>query len=809
MSLQDQNVTFLTEITTWFSQNSILGIGIILTIIGVILTLSELKQVIKHDSPSDQLIFWLMVLLAGLVTVALQDLILGLLAGISILMVVETIKMRDTPVWGKLIAATTVTYMVILIGRAAQVIYDIIVQPAEPNDFIFATSFNLAFPIFLIISFVFFGRKFILVSRFSSPQVVYLFLFGIVYSGIIALRKTVFPEDENGLIQAYNYLNIEGEWRTRVIFADFGTFEALTIVMIGMYFISGWLLTVLMGIKPVEDPIVLDKVRKVAETMGIKGEIKVGFVSAPIINAFAFGPFHDKRVAFISSEITDFTDDDIKGIVGHELAHASRHHIVILLIISIIELGVKKALAIPATSLDYSFLPEEAVSTIGFVGYYFLSYGLFIVLLIFVRILEGDADKTTKEAGYAVELAQALFKLEGFYNGVAADLGISANLLTDRKYTIPERERFTAQAGRLLYEELIKPTRGSAFANVFQSHPRTVYRIAALIIPDLNPKRTAFYPYRLLGFFMRKKALKEISAVHEEFSALIDEKYESFYGDKSLDTVLEYMTWDHMLNPLVNKKIVAYNSITEDVISGEVTEIVKTNRTSTPYHAIVNDKKIDMATYDVKLFKEGEKYFLKNGSIVIPNSYSQTEDGVVFTAGVEEDEIIKFDRLGHPLSFFENLVGNIVIIFENGLSRLETVQHIEFGESWADTQITLNDKTYSGNDLIVSFPPLGIELRKSKMKEQRNILEHLINKNILLYTKDNVDISLAGRITEIKEEILIFEDGDGTQDVKLDRLEYIVFVEPTVELINKNHVSIFTKFLIKWSNRKGFKYIYT
>ena len=255
---------------------------IVLAVIGLVLTLSELKQVLKHDSTSDQLIFWLMVLLAGLVTIAFQDLILGLLAGMSILMVVETIKMRDTPVWGKLIAATTVTYMVILIGRAAQVIHDLIVQPEVPDDFIFATSFNLAFPIFLIISFIFFGRKFILVSRFSSPQVVYLFLFGIVYSGIIALRKTVFPVDENGLIQAYNYLGIDGDWRTRVIFADFGTFEALTIVMIGMYFISGWLLTVLMGVKPVENPEIIAKVAEVSNTMGIKGEVKVGFVSAPI-----------------------------------------------------------------------------------------------------------------------------------------------------------------------------------------------------------------------------------------------------------------------------------------------------------------------------------------------------------------------------------------------------------------------------------------------------------------------------------------------------------------------------------------------
>ena len=73
-------MTLLDELSIWFSEYSILAIGIVLAVIGLVLTLSELKQVLKHDSTSDQLIFWLMVLLAGLVTIALQDLILGLLA---------------------------------------------------------------------------------------------------------------------------------------------------------------------------------------------------------------------------------------------------------------------------------------------------------------------------------------------------------------------------------------------------------------------------------------------------------------------------------------------------------------------------------------------------------------------------------------------------------------------------------------------------------------------------------------------------------------------------------------------------------
>jgi len=235
------------------------------------------------------------------------------------------------------------------------------------------------------------------------------------------------------------------------MFANFGTFEALTVIMIFMYFISGWLLQVLFAIKPVTDPEILKKVDEVAKTMGVTDKLKVGFVKAPILNAFAFGPFFDKRIAFIANDVNEFSDSDIRGVIGHELAHAAKHHVVYLLALSIFELAVKKALGFPATTLDYSFLPDDAVANISFAGYYAFSYVFLIFLLIFVRILEGHADQVTKDAGYGEDLAKALFRLEGFYHGVASDFGISVNLLTDRQYTAPEKRRFSALAGKNLY----------------------------------------------------------------------------------------------------------------------------------------------------------------------------------------------------------------------------------------------------------------------------------------------------------------------------------------------------------------------
>ena len=147
-------------------------------------------------------------------------------------------------------------------------------------------------------------------------------------------------------------------------------------------------------------------------------------------------------------------------------------------------------------------------------------------------------------------------------------------------------------------------------------------------------------------------------------------------------------------------------------------------------------------------------------------------------------------------------------MFDKGVSKLREFQSISVNGSWAETELVIGDKTYMGDDFIVSFPPVGVEFRKDKIEDQKSILEHLINKNIALYTLENFDVNLSGRITEVNKDDIKFLDSDGEQTINIDQVEYIAFSEDTAEFITKDHVSFFTKVVMKWSNRKEFKYIY-
>jgi Zn-dependent protease with chaperone function len=753
-----------------------------------------------------------MVFVAGLFTAIFKDFVFGLLVGISIIMIIETIKLWDTPVWGKLMAATTASYLVILLGKVGQIAFNYFTNPEDPNEQIFSTAFSVSFLVFIGVAFAFFGKKFILVSRLSSPQIVYLFLFGILYGVIVFLQKQgiAFTPDEDGKTQAYNYLGINVDWADRVMFANFGTFEALTVIMVFMYFISGWLLQVLFGIKPVTDPEILRKVDLVAKTMGITGKVKVGFVKAPILNAFAFGPFFDKRIAFIANDVNEFSDSDIRGVIGHELAHASKHHLVMLLGLSIFELAVKKALGFPATALDYTFLPDDAVRNISFAGYYVFSYAFLIFLLIFVRILEGHADKVTKEVGYGKDLSKALFRLEGFYHGVASDFGISVNLLTDRQYSPAEKRRFAAQAGKNLYSEILQPTRGSAFANVLQSHPRTSYRITSMVSEEFSPIKAAILPYRLLGFGFRKGAIKQLNSYYKAVHELLDEAYYEDHGEKALPEVLRFNPSLENSKQNIGKSLIAYDKFEKRVYVGECTDIEFTDRVTSPIFAIINNEKVDLAKTIIKEYTIGDDYFLRDGTIVkLTGHHVDKDKGLMidFKVNDTQDEI-EIAKFGKPISFISNLSGKEVVLFDKGVSKLNIIESFNLGDSWANSTININGDSFKGDEFIVGFPPLGIETRKEKIKEQLELLQYMKQKKIYLYTKQNFDVSLSGIVEDVDENQLTLTDADGTHEFKLEELEYIVYDDAIVELIRNDHISFFTKFEIRWSNRNEFNYIF-
>jgi Zn-dependent protease with chaperone function len=819
MTVADFFLEIWTRIQSW-DITTILGI--VLAVIGLFFLISEIRTKIKYGTTSENLMLAFIALTFGLVLVLITKWLLAIALSFFVLAVYQTIQLRESPVWRELMIVSVVTYFVFLVGTVGDYIFEVVT--GEKNEIFTGWAYNLMIFVFIIMALIFFGKKFVLVSRLMSPQILYLVLFALVYVvlylGTNILSRTAGIEAEN-LNWFYLSSVLDQKIAERIIFLSLAPYEVLIVISFVMYFISGPLLTKLLGIKPVEDERILKIVEEIRTRLGIKRKIKVGFVEAPILNAMAYGPWFDQRIAFISRELSDFTDDDIKGIVTHELAHNKRLHVVWLQIIASAEMIIKKALLLPATTLDYAAYKQR----VPFAIYFLINYGILAFLFIFVRILEGDADLQTKNVGYGKELAQVLYKLEGFYQGIAGDFGLNVQLLTGKEFTEEEKQRFRGEAAIRLYRHIYRPGRWDMISNIFMSHPRTAYRIVAVLEDDFSPVKGALLPYWLiLPNFMRRKAIKQLTNKREQFSKLITEKYDEYYGEEGVKNFLELTRMEELVSTLKGRHIIAYDHIAEDIVIGDVEGIHISKTICQPLLLKIKtqkeEKQILITDYAIADAQKDGLYVLKNGRLgklasweINPNN---NKPSFIFETLTEEKKSFKTKYTGKTVDYFEQLVEKSVIFYKDGLDRDAKMKSFEIGTSFQDTAFVFevdNSEKYEtivigGSDLIIDLPPILMRLDKDKMKSQHNLLKSLIGSSVILFTKEELEIGIACEIAEVSDKNLKYKIKDKVSEIEKKRIDYIYLYADIPKFMMKKHISLFDRFLYWLSNRRDMKYIF-
>ena len=240
-------------------------------------------------------------------------------------------------------------------------------------------------------------------------------------------------------------------------------------------------------------------ITNVKNKIGIKGNVKVGFGKYPILNAMAYGSFFDKRIAIIAEDLNQIPEDELKGIVAHELAHTKGKHTLILTIITTCDLFIRMLFGIPATFYDYTFGNPQLPLFL----FIFLNLSIYVVLFIFVRMLEGKADLKAKISGYGNELVKALYNLESFYAS-GREIGLNTMLLCEEKISKDNQLLDYMNTASYLNNSMIKPSKASLLGNFLNSHPPSYIRIAAILNNELKPGKEA-----LLSFIFLKKSKKK------------------------------------------------------------------------------------------------------------------------------------------------------------------------------------------------------------------------------------------------------------------------------------------------------------
>ena len=482
-----------------------------------------------------------------------KDLLTSIMGAFSIYLWVGVIELKDYPVINKILIITLVTYNFIFIAGLISFYFE--------DPFFVNTAFAFSFWIILGLGFLLFGRKYIVVWRFMSPAYLLLFLYIIAWLAIIFINQYT-P------IEFLSTSPLSSDNPTPLDFI-MNIYFVLIVVNWIVYFISGFILDKLLGIKRVkDDKEFLEIVENVKKDIGIKGKVKVGFGKYPILNALAYGPFFDKRIAIIADDINQIPVDELKGIVAHELAHTKGKHTLILTSIATIDLIFRMLIGLPATYYDYTFGDPQ----IPLVAFIFINLLIFMFLFIFVRLLEGKADLKAKKAGYAKELAKALYNLESFY-ATGREFGLNTMLLCDEKITRDNQLLDYIDTAKYINLSMIRPKRGSLLANLMNSHPPTYFRIAALLGEELKPSKEALLTFICLRRSKQKKYAQKFEKARFAFKIIVNEKFKEVFNTHDVALLLENFDRRDLYKTEIKRDFVFRNKINDEIIIGNLENI--------------------------------------------------------------------------------------------------------------------------------------------------------------------------------------------------------------------------------------------
>ncbi|MHA2363678.1 MAG: M48 family metallopeptidase [Candidatus Hodarchaeales archaeon] len=784
---------------------------LLLFMVSILLLVFEGYKYLKYKTRSDVMDLSLLSVIFLGSLIPFDDLFLSSLAVVFVLMVIGTYELRESAVWVRLMAAFTLTYgyllVAVLIARSIDqlVIMNFMTQPTwlKSTDQISGFALSTTLWIMLIFSFLFFGRRFILVSRFLSPQYVYLFLYAIVYIAVLQF----FPDN-----WGYRY---------------FGLFVANFFI----YMNSGWILTIIFGIKPLKDERSLQLIKEVQDKIGTKIKF-VGIVEAPILNAFAFGPWFDQRFAFIVNDINDFTNEELLGIAAHEMAHLKKKHTLWLLLIGFIDLTFRYFAGIPPSVYDFAF--TETGWTIF--NYYLVNMFLFAIALIFVRIMEGQADLITKNAGYGSHLSQALYRLEGYYRGIAGELGLNAQLLTDYTRTPIEERRFTGEAAIELHSRLMNPSRYSLIMNLVVSHPPTSFRMAAILSDDVSPLRLALLPILLLLPGTRKRNINKLRKSQQALSETLTAKYNSDF--ESIQNYIETTFTFGNLSKYIGRGVLFRDRFNKAAfpIAGQLIDIQIVDNIADPFTFVVKttndeEKILPSHLYQFHIYEPFNKYILKDLSVVTLKEFKKVKNKLRFIyENSKGDQTLKY--LGIPLRDFLKMDN---FIFQsrgkNYFLNLQSVNDTPINETnfSSETRISSlrelkfsfnnhsNEFEYKGKELNFSLPPIVVIFYKRFKEENIQFVKHLAHKSIpvTLYSVKDPDIGIPciiKRVQDTSESNLVIYQSPGEskeEQMTIKKLDAIVLRFPFVLVNPKSEFGVFSKLFLRISNKGDeMKYIY-
>ena len=786
-----------------------------------LLTIEEFYHWVKNGKRSEMSDFVAILFFFFLIFFFSKDILTSVMGAFSIYLWIGIFELKDYPIINKILIISLVTYNTIFIAGIFSYYLD--------NPFYINTSFAFSFWIILILGFILFGRKYIVVWRFMSPAYLILLLY------IIAWLVVVFINQYTPLQFITNKPLALKEFRLSDFFMNI--YFILIIVNWFIYFISGVILDKLLGIKKVENSEILELVKSVKQDIGIKGDVKVGFGKYPILNAMAYGSTFDKRISIIAEDINQIPEDELKGIVAHELAHTKGKHTLILTFITTGDLLLRMLLGIPATFYDYTFGDPQ----IPMITFIFLNLIIYIILFIFVRILEGKADLRAKESGYGYELVKALYNLESFY-ATGREIGLNTMLLCEEKISKENQLLDYMNTANYLFRSMIKPSKASLLSNFINSHPPSFYRIAAILSDELKPSKEAILPFICLKKSKQKKYAKKFENSRQVFRNIANEKFKEFFKINDISLLMDKLGRKEIYKFDLEKDYIFKNKITDEIVIGKLNDIKFIDDICDSDQYIISNLKsnevnlLNSSMYSLIQIDLNETYFFQNDNPLILTDIEFKDDNkngyYIFMnkdRSIVQKSILK-TKLPNSIVLIQNFKDQDVFLRSKGELNIYRCVNIVGAENLEDFKIFLSDSTkaknhdqehlnYALSELIIRPKKIYLAISKNVKyrKSEVRIIRWLMDTHIraYIYLKKPVNNLEIGYIQQVNVELKNLEKNSNKNE---EYNEDIITIKnifgkdkrilyKTIELISFEYSSamIQTKSSTSFSSRLGYR----
>lgn len=759
---------------------------------------SELWSWVKVGKRGEMADFAVLILLGLFIFLITGDPFTALLGAFGIYLFIGIFELKEYAVVNKLGLITAIVYNLIFIMGLLDRFFPI-------SEFSWRDSaFSFSFWLILILGFAFFGRKYMIVWRFMSPQYLSLGLYLIAWLGVRYVIEPFWP--------------------------NFGTYiyEILIITNFVVYFISGPILGKIMGIKPVKDPELNKIVMEVANQMGVKGRIKVGIGQYPIINAMAYGPFFDKRMGIICEDWRAIPRNELQGIIGHELAHLRGNHTFILALITTVDLVIRKFAAIPATMYDYTF--NKGLSE-RFPMFYFilLNIVIFAFLYIFVRILEGKADRAVRNIGRGEDLARALFNLEGFY-AHGRDAGLNTMLLCDEKNLPENQELDYFSTAQYISSYLVRPSRVSLLSSLLNSHPPSAIRIASMYDNSFSSWTESLMTFSLLRSKRRENFAKGIETARTQFEHQATDQFLRMFKEKSVNDFCMRLGWREEFNLILGKSHLLTHKFDGTCMFGTILDVKWGENAGMPTIFIIqtqngNVTEVPANHYDIYPVNVGGHYDLRKfGPVILESVEIATEQkGATFyfrqKDGTEQRVNNKAVKLPTSLDFLDGLAGKRIFLRNHGTLRAYICRAVNKASSYQDYSFVMAPQgqdlteTWQAKDVVIYPYHTGFAIHKDKTiwQDQMQILRTLqeIGGRITVSLKKPVNNIEKGKITAIKpgtgdftESIVFLNIFQKQKEIPVKAIDFVSYSSDSIATFEQlQDISYAAKLLHRLSKR--------